>query len=145
MTPSPDTPPHHAPAPSESEKQRIWEHRQHLNDDLNNLGNYFLLAQSFLLAVAGTLGDRRLTITSVAIVAVGLSLTIISCLVLGKQRFLLGNLKSACERYFPEYQMLRAERDASSWHFSNTLILSLVVPVIFGLAWLAVGLDLFLP
>ena len=40
------------------EEDRVWDHRQHLNDDFNNLSNYFLLAQSFLIAAATSSLDR---------------------------------------------------------------------------------------
>lgn len=128
----------------EAERQRIWEHRQHLNEDLNNLANYFLLAESFLLAAAVALKAERPSITSISLVAVGLGITIVSALVLNKQRFVLNTLKHACDDYFPEYRALRERRLKSGWRLSNTLVLSLIAPLIFGLAWAAIAVDMWI-
>jgi hypothetical protein len=87
------------------EEDRAWDHRQHLNDDFNNLSNYFLLAQSFLIAAAtSSLTAHSSTLLRVTTAVLGLLLTFVWMHVQGKQRFLLSLAKRRCEELFPDYR-----------------------------------------
>lgn len=125
--------------PSEQDSgSLLWQHRQNLNADFNNLGNFFMLAQSFLLAVAvqGSEKGGRATLLTTALPAFGVLLTIIWMYVQAKQRALLEAVKKRCAEKLPEYKTIREARTSSRWILSNTAILSYGLPALFLTAWL---------
>ncbi|MGY2093404.1 RipA family octameric membrane protein [Nocardia gipuzkoensis] len=121
----------------EAAKQRLWEHRQSVNSDFNNMSNYFLLAQSFLLIVATSnqieTGYHRLIVG-----ILGFTLSVIWLYVQAKQKFILDGLKRRCAAEFPEYAETRAGRAHTVWRFSNTAIVARLMPTLFGLTWIAI-------
>lgn len=121
---------------------RLWEHRTSLNNDFNNFANFFLIAESILLAVVGGLiGKPGSTKTiAFALIVLGFVLTFIWLYVQGKQRRVLGLIKAQCEHHFPEYRLVRAERRHPIWKLSNTWLLAYVVPSLFAVTWVVIFL-----
>jgi hypothetical protein len=129
--------------PNDREQDRLWEHRQSLNEDFNSLSNYFMLAQSFLLVVAlsnsGGASAQRL-----AVIILGFALTLIWLYVQSKQRYLLTHLKKRCAMEFPEYAKTRLQRQHPIWRLSNTWIMAVLVPVLFAAAWVVIFLGVLI-
>lgn len=119
------------------EQDRLWEHRQSINGDFNNLSNYFMLAQSFLLVVAlSNSGEARAS--HFAVIILGFALTLIWLYVQSKQRYLLNHLKKRCSAEFPEYAETRQQRVHLMWQFSNIWIMAVLVPVLFTITWVVI-------
>lgn len=125
----------------EPAQQRLWEHRQALNGDFNSISNYFMLAQSFLLVVAVTIGTS-LTPRSLAVTLLGLTLTIVWLYVQSKQRFLLDQLKDRCAKELPEYAATRSLRVHPIYRLSITKLLSILPPLLFAATWVTILVTL---
>ena len=115
-------------------QDRLWDHRQSVNNDFNAISNYFMLGQSFLLVVATSSGAdqsaERITVT-----LLGLVLTVIWLYVQSKQKFLLDQLKRRCATELPEYAETREQRLHPLWRFSNTAIMAVILPALFAATW----------
>lgn len=118
----------------------LLEHRQNLNSDFNNLGNYFMLAQSFLLAMSITVATGpSTTAVGVALPLLGLVLTLVWLFVQVKQRAILESVKRLCELHVPTYRALKAARRARWWdRISSTLLQAYLLPLLFLSAWVVV-------
>lgn len=118
----------------ERAQDRLWEHRQRVNEDFNSISNRFMLTQSFLLLVAtseGASGEGP----RIAVTFLGFTLTLLWAYVQSKQKFLLDILRRRCAQELPEYAVTSAERVHPLWRFSNTWITAVVLPSIFAITW----------
>lgn len=116
--------------------ERLWSHREHTNTDFNSLANFFLVAESILLAVIANLVDKpNVTVLIYGITALGTLLSFVWWLVQNKQRRLLNTLKARCERELPEYSAAHEQRTPMSPKYSNTWILANAVPMMFLSTW----------
>lgn len=127
----------------ERKQNRLWEHRQNLNQDFNSLSNYFMLAQSFLLVVALSNSGEAL-VQHLAVIILGFALTLIWLYVQSKQRYLLTHLKKRCAAEFPEYAETRQQREHPIWQFSNTWIMAVLVPLLFTAAWVVIFVEVLI-
>ncbi|WP_435209078.1 RipA family octameric membrane protein [Micromonospora sp. bgisy143] len=122
-------------------EDRIWTHRQNLNTDFNAFSNYFLLAQSILLAMVGTgISGKQHSPVFLPLTALGFLLTATWAYVLAKQKFVLDQAKARCSELFKDYRDLRAQRSDRRWLFSNTAILAYLIPGTFAFAWIMMGI-----
>lgn len=125
---------------SDAMQARLWEHRLSTNTDFTAFANFFLIAESILLATAAALIDKIDTAKMFMYVMnlLGLVLTVVWTYVQAKQKHLLSMLKTRCEAEFPEYRATRTARTKSLWKISNMWILTYVVPALFALAWISI-------
>jgi len=125
----------------ERDKDRLWEQRENLNDDFMAFSNYFLVAESILLAVVAQSHAHDLSMTEVVLIVIGFALTGVWAYVQGKQKYILDQLKARCAEVFIEYAKIRDLRNRTIWRFSNTAIMSYVMPGLFGVAWLTIAVS----
>lgn len=123
----------------ERDKDRLWEQRENLNDDFMTFSNYFLVAESILIAVVAQAHSRAPSAPEIALTAIGFALTGVWAYVQGKQKYILDQLKARCAEVFVEYDRMRRLRSRALWRFSNTAIMSYVMPGLFGVAWLTIA------
>lgn len=125
-------------------RERLWSHREHTNTDFNSLASFFLVAESILLAVIANLVDKpSVTVLVYGITALGTLLSLVWWLVQNKQRRLLNQLKSRCERELPEYLSTHQIRSSIRPRYSNTWVLANVVPMMFLSTWMIVIVGVF--
>ena len=132
----------HAPCVYDAEMQtRLWAHRTATNGDFHTFANFFLLAQSILLATTGTLLGSATSprLVLYVLMVLGVTLDGVWILVQSKQRRLLSLLKVRCEREFAEYRETKLARTGVFGKVSNIWLLTYFVPSVFGIAWLLIA------
>lgn len=119
---------------------RLWQHRLNVNSNFNNFVNFFLLAESILLAVVGMLADKPMVTKPIilSLIALGIILTLVWMYVQGKQKYILDILKKRCEEFMPEYKISRELRQAKRWRISNGWLLAHFVPTLITAIWIVI-------
>lgn len=121
------------------QKERIWQHRLHLDTMYNNRLNFFLVSESILIAIVGSLKDRSEINGSalIAIIIFGLLLTIIWIYVQAKQGYLLNLAKSKCMECMEEYKAYKEDETRKKYWVSITWLLTYGVPSMVAGIWIS--------
>lgn len=122
-------------------RARLWEHRLAINHDFSNLANFFLLAESILLATSGAiLGSTTAPrLVLYVLIILGLVLTTVWIAIQSKQRRILSLLKKRCEEEFREYRETRIARNRFLDRVSNIWLMTYFVPLVFACAWVSIA------
>lgn len=118
---------------------RIWEHRQHVDNLFHNRLNFFLVFEGVLLGVIGVLYSRpspEILVLRV-IVVLGLSITLIWGYVQARQKYILDALREELKEVAPEYKATLEKRKKVKWPASSTWLLTYVIPTLVALIWIA--------
>ena len=126
---------------------RLWEHGMHEDTIFNDRLNFFLIFESVLLGVVGMLYTRQpaaMKAVPIAIITLGLLITIIWAYIQARQRSTLHRLIERLEQNLPEFRETYEPLDRKRWRrLSGTLLLTYVIPILVALIWIAL-LALFL-
>ena len=117
----------------------LWNYRDVCIDGFNSFVNFFVVAESVLLAVIGMSFDssNSRAMLQVPIIILGFLITLVWMYVQGKQRFIINIVRKQCEDYIPAYRVLRTEmRAATLWKVSNMWLLAYFLPGTFAATWL---------
>ena len=121
------------------QKNRLWE--QHLRSDevFYNRLNFFLVFESVLLGVVGTLFSKPLSEKPVlvTIICLGLVLTILWGYTQARQKYVRDRLKARLEEVLPEYRAILEDREqVKKWPLSSVTLLSYGVPTLIAFVWI---------
>jgi hypothetical protein len=129
-------------------KKRIWEHGLHEDDTYNNRLNFFLVFESVLLGVVGTLFTR--TTTSFPILRIialyGLAITLLWMYVQARHKAVLDAMKARARQIFQkEYGV--AVKHRGRWPIPVMWLLTYMLPLLVAIAWLGLlaGLEGWYP
>lgn len=117
----------------------LWEYRDICINGFNSFVNFFVVAESVLLAVIGASFDSSISgsVIQIPIIVLGFAITLVWMYVQGKQRFIINIVRKQCEDYIPAYRVLRTNmRTATFWRVSNMWLLAYFLPGIFAATWL---------
>ena len=127
------------------QRSRLWQHRLHIENLLYSRLTFFLIFESVLLGVVGTLYSKtsQSTLLLKVIVLLGFCITVVWVYVQHNVKQLLFILHdSACDN-FPEFQvsmdrMLNKRRVVGKLGTENpaTILLTYVIPSLVALVWI---------
>jgi hypothetical protein len=121
---------------NDDQKHRLWEHGLHEDTMFNNRLNFFLVFESILLSVVGSLYSK-LTPTKViliTIVCLGIVITIIWGYVQARQKHTYDVLGSAAREVFDEFVIIRTR--IGKWPVSSVALLTYAIPGLVLLIWI---------
>jgi hypothetical protein len=126
------------------QRNRLWQHRLHIEDLLYTRLNFFLIFESVLLAVVGALSSKTgpSTLALKGIILLGFCITLVWLYVQHNIKQSLLILQDRACANFPEFQesmnrMLSMRKVVGKLGTDNpaTVLLTYVVPVLVALVW----------
>ena len=125
---------------------RLWSHALHVDGELVQRGNLYLVSQSMLvgayavLAFAGPEIDARLTLlpsATLIVSAAGVLLAILWMYVNHRQWAYITYLRKRCIAALPEYRQTHEEHHGG--HIPSGFVISYVVPTVFLAMWVGLA------
>lgn len=121
---------------SDEEKKYLWEHGLHEDNIFNNRLNFFIVFESILLSVVGSLYGRIVStkIILIILISLGIMLTALFGYVEARQKVYYDTLRALHRKIFRTYR--EAQKQVGKWPISSTTLLGYGVPVLMGLIWI---------
>lgn len=123
------------------EINRLWQHGMHEDKMFNDRLNFFLIFESVLLGVVGSLYGKQPSAMKpilVVLAILGLALTIIWSFIQAKQRSTLKTLMRLLEDNLPEFKETWDELRTKKWRrVSGTWVLTYLIPFLVAVVWIA--------
>lgn len=124
---------------------RLLQHKDTVLIGFLHFINYLLVSESILMAMVGMLSssEKNVYYIQVAIIALGIAITILWVYVQGKQKFILDLVREECEKHMDEFSFLMEKRRTSFWKVSNTWLLAYFLPFLFLMTWILILFFLY--
>lgn len=124
--------------------ERLWQHKDTLLNGFLHFVNYLLVSESILMAMVGMLSssERDTYNIQVAVICLGISITLLWTYIQGKQKFILDYVRKECEKHMDEFSFLMEKRRSSLWKISNTWLLAYFLPFLFLITWVLIFIFL---
>ena len=113
---------------------RLWDYRNHVDQEFFGRLNFFLVFESILLAAAGQLllAGSVPTLAIKAFMSLGLLITAVWAYSQARIKFILDWLSVLCRENIPEYRLFRA---FGNWPISSMTLLTYAIPLLVSLIW----------
>lgn len=120
------------------EVRLLWEYKENSVNAFNSFVNFFVVAESVLLAVIGMSFDSTNSniAIQIPIIILGLAVTVVWMYVQGKQRYIINTVRRQCEDCIADYRLLRTKLRETFWRVSNMWLLAYLLPGIFAATWI---------
>jgi hypothetical protein len=126
--------------------RRLWENRLHVDNEFYSRLNFFLIFESVLLGVVGTLYSKTNQAMPVlkVIVILGLCITLVWAYVQAKHKYFLDAINAQCREIMPEYRATVENWNKIKWPLSTRWLLAYVIPTLIALVWIILIFLFFL-
>jgi hypothetical protein len=129
------------------QRNRIWAHSLHQDEQFMQRSNFFLVAESLLVVAYSSILARgltagssaqpyRLLLTARVIGIFGLLLTVIWAYSNNRMRLTSAHVAKRARDVLPEYQQTLEERKLPGGRISATWMITFLVPLLAGIMWL---------
>ena len=129
-----------APSPeiTKEEAEKLWQYKMHEENIFYQRSNFFLVAESMLIAALASLfGASKAPLSLIlAIAALGCVLTFIWLYVSSRQIVVINQIAKINESVVSVYARIRSER--AKWPLSSTKLLAYWVPLVVMATWAAI-------
>ena len=126
--------------------RRLWENRLHVDNEFYSRLNFFLIFESVLLGVVGTLYSKtnQAMLMLKVIVILGLCITLVWAYVQAKHKYFLDAINAQCREIMPEYRATVEYWKKTKWPLSTRWLLAYVIPTLIAFVWIILIFLFFL-
>ena len=103
----------------------LWQHTMHSQNRFDNRLNFFLIFESVLLGVVGTLYSKSASAKPVliTIICLGFFLTVLWGYIQAREKYLFEGVEKRLEEVAPEYRETLRRREQRRWPLRSTPLL----------------------
>jgi hypothetical protein len=115
----------------------LWQHAMHSQNRFDNRLNFFLIFESVLLGVVGTLYSKSASAKPIliTIICLGFFLTVLWGYIQAREKFLFEGVEKRLKEVAPEYGEIVFRREQMRWPLHSTPLLTYGVPALIALVW----------
>jgi len=116
----------------------LWQHTMHSQNRFDNRLNFFLIFESVLLGVVGTLYSKSASTKPVliTIICLGFFLTVLWGYIQAREKYLFEGVEKRLEEVAPEYRETLRRREQRRWPLRSTPLLTYGVPAMITAVWI---------
>ena len=116
----------------------LWQHAMHSQNRFDNRLNFFLIFESVLLGVVGTLYSKSASAKPVliTIICLGFFLTVLWGYIQAREKYLFEGVEKRLEEVAPEYRETLRRREQRRWPLRSTPLLTYGVPAMITAVWI---------
>ena len=116
----------------------LWQHTMHSQNRFDNRLNFFLIFESVLLGVVGTLYSKSASTKPVliTIICLGFFLTVLWGYIQAREKYLFEGVEKRLEEVAPEYRETLRRREQRRWPLHSTPLLTYGVPAMITAVWI---------